>query len=142
MIQLFLLSPVLLLNCSTGQVYSRNELVDQILKPRKGFPGMLTNRSCKTVDPKDSGKCSEYQIDTYDLNKPAIRKELVDLQFVCIIGDERFHPCLDQPGFCRFSYKKKWFLGKEEKYLLEYKPLSGYQFLIDSGMKCMSRSYR
>jgi len=124
----------LISGCSTSrEVYSRNPLVKQIIKPRPGFEGKLTNSRCVKYE-KDECKKLEYQ--SYDLNDESVRLNLNGHEFICSINGKRYKICKDKPGFCRHWYTG-WFVFKEKHE--EYLPIAKYQFILDSGAKCFSR---
>lgn len=142
----FLLLMMLLSGCSTApERIMRHELLEQILTPRKGAKG-LTNRAC---DEWEEGKgCKTWGVRDYDLNDPAIRKQLNDLGFLCQVGGRRFKVCLDKPGFCRISWdeKRDCFLGicgsaRRVNRKVEYVPVEPYQALLDAKVRCASREY-
>lgn len=129
----------LLAGCGTTPVTQvQHELVDQILKPRAGYPGKLTNRSCLVFD---DGKCLKESILAHDLNDPQFRANANSLRFACKLADRHFKICLDKPGFCRFQEKACGFLGMDKcRKEIEYVPAEPYQFLIDSGVICFSEA--
>lgn len=132
----FIILPLLLSNCASP-VYRQNPLIDQILKPRQGFDGKLTNRACLSYD---GGRCIKEEIRAYDLSDSEFRESANKLHFICKIAGRRYKICLDKPGFCRHSYKESCFLficSKGEK-LEEYLPVSKYKFLMDSDAKCFN----
>jgi len=139
-LKLSLLSVVVTGGCAGVEIYPAHSLVDQIIMPRAGYDGKLTNRTCGAY--KD-GKCSDEKIQTYDLSDALFRKTANDLKFLCNVGGRRFKICMDKPGFCRFSSEtyKCGFLGlaKCSKQIEEYLPASPYQFLLDAKVKCSNK---
>lgn len=137
-------TPILLLGlftggCSVAPIYAPHPLVEQILKPREGYEGKLTNRTCgEYVD----GKCTKEAITTYDLGDASFREAVNKFDFLCSIGGRRFKICLDKPGFCRFTYKTSCFLGmfcKKGEKLEEYLPVEQYRFLLDADTRCANK---
>ena len=129
---------VFLVSCrATIPIYSHNALIDQILKVRAAYPGMLTNSACLEYK---NGKCVSLDIIQYSLNDPEMRYKLIDLGFKCQVGGKRFRICRDRPGFCRWENKclsHPWYWpwvcsAYEETYV----PASNHQFLIDSKTYC------
>lgn len=121
---------LLLLGCvSVPPAYPELILGEQILRPRAGHDGYLTN-SHYEVDP--ISKLNTEIIKSYDFNDAAFRKEANDLDFACKVGDKRFKICMDKPGLCR-KYKSGWFSHDEE-----YLPASNYKLMLDAGTKCFS----
>ena len=127
--------------CAGPKIYTAHPLVDQILKPRTGVEGNLTNRTCSKYD---GDRCAQENIQAYNLSDPVFRKTVNDLKFLCNIGGRRFKVCLDKPGFCRFSSDtyKCGFLhlfkcsGELEE---EYLPAEPYQFLLDAKVRCFNK---
>ncbi len=138
--KLALLSLIIASGCAGMKIYPAHPLVDEILKPRAGFDGKLTNRTCGLYD---KGACVVEKIATYDLTDSVFRKTVNDLKFICSVGGRRFKVCLDKPGFCRFSSEtyKCGFLGlaRCSKRIEEYLPADPYQFLIDAKVKCFNK---
>jgi hypothetical protein len=125
---------------TVGKPYPRNELIDQILKPRPGHEGKLTNTSCPEME---GDKCPRLQIDEYDLSDPALRDKLNALDFVCSIGGHHYKVCKDKVGFCRFTQTKKCsFFGlfcKNSEVEQEFVPADPYQFLLDAKTRCFNK---
>lgn len=78
----------------------QHELSDQILKPRRGYDGKLTNRACLEYDGKE---CKKDNVISYDLSDSKFRETANKLDFICNIGGKRFKICMDQAAFCRKS---------------------------------------
>lgn len=134
----FLLA-LLTIGCGAPQIYSPHPLVEQILRPRTGFEGSLTNRTCKKYD---GSKCLGEEIQVYPLNDQAFRESVNKFNFICSIGGRRFKICRDKPGFCRFTYKQSCFLGvfcKPGEKLEEYTPVEQYRFLLDADTRCANK---
>lgn len=130
-----------LMGCQTT-THPKNPLIDQIIKPRVGFDGHLTNRSCLEYD---GSNCVKEDISTYDLVDPVIRENLNKLSFICTIAGHRYKVCLDKPGFCRKTVDRvcaKWDLLKlfcKHPESWEYIPVENYQYLIDSKTRCFNK---
>lgn len=116
----------------------RHVFIDQILTPRRGMVG-LTNRACSGADEK--GACKGFDIVEYKLDDEQTRKDFNTLGFICNIGGRRFKVCMDKPGFCRISYKKKCTLGIvcHTKLLEEYLPVADYEFLLKAKTRCFQK---
>lgn len=130
---------LLLVGCVTSMVYAPHPLVEQILKPRAGYDGKLTNRTCGEYQ---NGKCVKESIATYNLEDADFRSSVNKFNFICSIGGRRFKICIDKPGFCRFTYEKSCFLGvfcKKGERLEEYLPVEKYRFLLDADTRCASK---
>lgn len=129
-----------ILGCAGPQIFPAHPLVDQILKPRVGHDGKLTNRTCLKIE-KD--KCVEEKIVDYEIADPVFRKTANDFHFLCNIAGRRFKLCLDKPGFCRFSsetYRCGFLkLGKCSKRIEEYLPAEPYKYLIDAKVRCFKK---
>lgn len=77
----------------TPTIYTRQPLFDQRLAPTAGHKG-LTNQVCKAwVD----DKCTQMDMVEYDLALPEVRKQLVDLKFVCNVAGVRYGVDLARP---------------------------------------------
>lgn len=120
--------------CSSGTIsYPRHELLDQILRPRPGHEGKLTNTSLDAT--------GAVHTDEYDINDEPTRAKLNTLNFVCNIGGRHFKVCKDKAGFCRFSTTKSCFLFfcKDSDKQEEFIPVYGYQFLLDAKTRCFNK---
>ena len=136
-----ILSLVLLVGsgCSEAQIYQQNPLSDQILKPRPGHEGKLTNRACLKFD---DDKCVDEKIAEYDLKDAEFRDRVNKMNFICNLGGRRFKICKDKPGFCRFYRQKKCFLGicvDDKKLTEEYIPVEPYSFILDAKTRCFQK---
>lgn len=99
--------------CATP-VYSPNVLADQILYPHPEHSGHLVNRACASYSQR--GACEAWTSSLYDLGHAPTRANLVRLKFLCQVGDRLFHPCPDQAGLCRNTFKRPFLgLGKPKK---------------------------
>lgn len=124
--------------CAGREIFPAHPLNEQLIKPRPGHEGKLTNRSCSKYE-KDL--CVEEHIQEYALSDKDFRETANQLDFICNIGGRRFKICLDKPGFCRVSYKENCFLffcSRGER-LEEYLPVEKYKFLLDSGARCANK---
>lgn len=139
---ILLISLILSVSCSTTKTYHHSDLANQKLSPRTGYEGHLTNRICKEKKTL-GGECIKWSVKKYDINDPAIRKQLNDFRIACRIGGKRFRVALDRPGFIRTERGKcvnrqKWWGNKCKEWGFKeiYIPVSNYQYLINSAMFC------
>src|SRR5690349_12442922 len=102
-----LLLPIQFLSCSSTQIYPQNPLASEILYPRPGHDGKLTNQTCVSLDKK--GNCTNWSVKEYDLNDEKVRAELNKLEFVCKIAGHRYKVCDTKPGFCHITFSQKCF---------------------------------
>jgi len=127
----------LLSDCSGAKVYQQHELAQEILQPRAGHNGKLTNQACLEYSGFD---CKKWSIREYDLNDPAVRHQLIDFSFVCKLAGKRYKICASEAGVCRTTYECNWwqniFGGCDLK--VERVPVDPYQVLIDGQLKCFS----
>lgn len=131
----------LYLGCQTA-THPKNALIDQIIKPRAGYQGKLTNRTCLQYD---GAKCTLEDMSVYDINDELTRQKLNDLNFICVVAGQRYKVCLDRPGFCRkevIAHCASWdilrlFCKYEDKWW--YRSIDDYQFLIDSKLRCFNK---
>ena len=132
------LSAGVVFGCSSAPPrYPRHELIDQILKPRRGFPGKLTNRACESWGAK--GECTAYVILEYDLKNPLFRQTANDLGIICNIAGKRYKLCKDKEGFCRFERKSCGFLGlKSCLREIGFIDASNSELLLSSGTRCFN----
>lgn len=112
----------------------RSPLVGQILTPRPGYEGALTNRRCVVYRGEE---CITPEIAVYPLASEEVRRTLNELQFICNIGGRRYKVCRDKPGFCRISYRDRFLRGDER--VEEFLPVERYQFLLDARARCFNR---
>lgn len=139
--QPYLLLLLLLSSCSfNSQIYTPNPLASEILTPRPGHDGKLTNRTCSAY----SGEtCVTEKIVDYDLSDPTFRSTANTLNFICKIGGKRYKVCKDQPGFCRMTYHQNCTLGifcGPNRETVEFLPIMPYQTILNLGVKCFSQS--
>ena len=127
--------PLVILSSCAPKIYNRSEFVDQILKPRKGFEGFLTNSRCTKRKGDD---CKNLEIEKYDLNDDSFRRTVNRLDFICMIGNKRYKVCLDKVGFCRRSFRRNW-LGRRKFRYEKYIPAYDYDFLIKSKLRCFNK---
>lgn len=133
--KLSILAILVLISCGTPKIYNRNPLSEQRLVVRQGYPGKLTNQVCLEYK-KD--KCVNWDVKTYDINDPAIRKQLNEFRITCNIAGERWRVCLEAPGYCRTTLKCiKKFLFWCSKYENKYIPAENHQYLLDANTHCM-----
>jgi hypothetical protein len=136
-LRFLIVSSCLFLACAAAQVYPQNPLFYQILKPRKGFDGKLTNRACLEYKGQT---CKNEQIVSYDLADKGFRDRANGLKFVCNVAGKRFKLCLDKPGLCRMTSHQDCFLFicGDKTWTEEFLAASDYQFLLDSDVQCFN----
>jgi hypothetical protein len=120
--------------CVSRDIYPRHVLIDQILVPRANHSD-LTNRACMGYE---GDKCIKEEVVDYDMDDDETRKRLNQLGFICKIAGKRYKVCMDKPGFCRMSYKKKNWFAKPQRYE-SFIPITDYQFLIDAKTRCFNK---
>lgn len=127
---------LLLSACSTGTVYQRGPISQQLLRPRKGHQDKLTNNRCAEYKRK---VCVKWDLVEYDFNDDSVRKMLRDLKFICRVGKSRFVPCPTARGICSLTIKDGGWFNPDEIKLNKYLSLhDDYDFLIASNMECAS----
>lgn len=121
---------------TTPENHYQHVLSEQILKPRKGFEGFLTNRACLKYE---KGDCLNESIVKYDLSDSEFRRAVNEFNFICKIGGKRYKICLDKAGFCRFEgHKKCWLFFCKTEMKEIYVPVAQYEFLIQAKTRCYS----
>lgn len=138
-----LLLPVLLNNCVTEPTYLQHPLESEIISPRPGHDGKLTNRARVCVAEQD-GKCIKwgFTVKEYDLSDPNFRTLVNRMGFICSVGCHRYKICIDKPGFCRVSYTSNWIgglFGQRDRHE-DYLPISPYQAVLDANVRCFNQS--
>lgn len=130
--RLWILS-VLSVACATPQ-FEHGPLFDQLLRPRPGFEGRLTNQVQRETGP---------DVVSYDLSLPSTRNQLRQVKLICSVAGVRYRVCLDRPGLCTQTEKVKKFLFIRYKRIiveLDYIPVKeGYQRLLDSKTFCAAQ---
>jgi hypothetical protein len=122
--------------CATEPYYPAGPLAGQLLRPRKGYVGRLTNQG---ADPEGKRDVLEY-----DLRTDPGRKQLHDVRIRCRVGSRLFRVCVDRPGLCEQDEKvTRWpntswgIVTKREIVVVDYiDAVDGYQRLLDSGTLC------
>jgi len=134
---LALLALLLLVNCTTKPIYHRGPLKEQVLRPRTGYEGRLTNKRC-IERKKYSEECLKFDVVEYDLNRTGVRNLLRDLKFVCNVRGARFVPCEKSTGICQLHrVKVGW--GKYEIQVKKYLSMNDdYGFLVGADTYCAS----
>lgn len=119
LLSLLLISLPLQQACSSSSNIRRHEaLVDQILKPRPGHEGKLTNQ----------GNPKYHDLIEYDLSDKKFREAADAFKFVCKLGKKRYHICSDKPGLCRHDAMVEHYLDG----------VRDYGFLLNVKAKCFS----
>jgi len=135
-----LLLSLSLLACSAPKKsvqHHQNALIDQILKPRPGYQGNLTNRACLEYYEE---RCKKWNVITYDMTDESFRLKANDLGFICNIAGHRYKICKDKAGFCHHYKKKKCWLKyfcwkfREEKFIL----VDNYKYLLEAKARCFN----
>src|SRR5690606_28232485 len=85
---------------SPPKIYPHRPLVDQILYPYPGKAG-LVHRACTARDEKTHA-CTDWQEDEYLLSNAETRRALLELKFVCTVGDKYYAPCEEENALCRW----------------------------------------
>lgn len=125
-------------SCSTPKVLDRGPVAELLLRPRKEYPDMLTNRRCVAYKPRTS-TCTSWDTKTFDLNDQAVRDLLRNLRFVCNVQGARFVPCPTARGLCQLTQEHSGFgpWAKTTTKLNKYISLhSDLDFLIAANTKC------
>lgn len=134
---LLVLISLLAISGCTKSIVARSTLRDQILKPREGFEGKLTNSRCAKYD---GYNCKDLQIVTYDIRDSGIRENLNKLDFICMVGTKRYKVCKDKAGFCRRTFKpKKWYRRKRKLKSEDFISIDKYDFLIQAKTRCFNK---
>lgn len=144
--QRMLLLPLTLLSCSQPKVYPQHPLASEILSPRPGHDGKLTNQACKSYD--FDGKCLEWHTVDYDVSDQEFQKEANLLGITCRIGGKRYKVCMNEKdvtgkemnGFCRVTYDQSCFLfvcGKKTR-KVDFFPIDPYQPVLNSEVRCQN----
>lgn len=138
-----LLVPLALLlnNCGSEQIYPQHPLAQEILSPRPGHEGKLTNQSCLKYEGEN---CTSWSVKDYDLSIQATRDELNNLGFICKIVGKRYKVCKDSIGFCRMTYQQNCFLGfmcGDASETIGKFPMTPYQNVLDANVKCFNEQY-
>lgn len=123
---------------SAPQAYPQGVLARQILVPRPGHDGKLTNQACVAFA-KD-GTCSQEIVLEYDLTQSSVRQELNNLNFICKMAGHRYKICTDKAGFCHETYKSCGLFGMDRCPVETFVPISSYQTILDSGIVCFNQS--
>lgn len=124
--------------CASQSPPTRPALINQILRPRPGYEGRLTNQFCKAY--KD-GKCTDKDVVEYDIRLQEVRDRLLTARFVCVVGNKRFRVCHELHGLCHQTEVTtgSWPFRKKEIKLLEVLDIEkNYQTLIDLNTVCAS----
>lgn len=121
-------------------LYNKDPVAKQILTPREGFTGKLTNRVCMR---KVDGKCVEIRTTTYDMHDKEVRELLIANHFSCNIAGKLYQICPNEAGFCRYTYEKRCFLFicKKGEKQTDFISVDKYSFLIQSAAECASDDY-
>jgi hypothetical protein len=123
-------------SCGSVQEYQNVPLIQRVLRVLPSHPDRLTNRACLRYE---NGACTNWDVSTYSLEDAATRDLLVRLRFVCQVAGERFKVCPDRPGFCQYTYVKKWALAPR-KLVIKYVPLSPSEFHVSAATTCLNES--
>jgi len=118
---------------SLYEVYSRPELVRQILRPYRGKEPKLVNSSC--VKYNALGNCVDMSLAEYDINDDSVRNTLIKLNFICIVGGKMYRFAEKAPGLVREEYRETFF-GNRKQIYHDYIPILEYDFLISAGTEC------
>lgn len=129
-----LLVAMLLSGCA-GQVNPHDVLLKQIIRYREGHQGP-THQVCAEKD--WLGKCQKMDLREYDLKSAAVRKQLVDLQFICKIAGSRYKIDPDQPRFIRYTWKRECWLCEKKPVIEKAIPVTDFLFLLSAGTYCYS----
>lgn len=129
-----------LLSCANAQLYPQQSLSREILMPRLGHDGKLTNQACLQYN---LDKCMSWGIKEYDLANPAFRDTANAADFICNVSGKRYKICKDKPGFCRIGYQCSRVLGicsSQTEIETDYIPAIPYQKILDLNVKCFNQS--
>lgn len=136
---LILMAVMLLLSCSTKEIYARGALFESVLRPYPSHPERLTNQRCAKYD---NGKCVELDHQTFDLSVWADRKQLLELKFICNVAGQRFGICHNDNGLCQLGpYGKKpcLFCSRPVVILKRLDMKKDYQYLLNSNAICAAQ---
>lgn len=126
------------LGCALAPVDEEHRvLAEDTLVPRPGHHG-LTSTVCKY---DKNHNCVE-DVKEYLLEDPAVRKQLLDLKFVCSMGNGRLYMPAEHSAsliWQRLEPSCVWILcGPDKVVEQDLVPLSDYQRLIDAHTVCWS----
>lgn len=125
---------IVLTGCA-GQVNPHAPLFKQIVRMRLGHRG-LTHQVCS--EKNWIGQCQKMDLIEYDLSSAEIRKQFVELQFICKVGGSRYKIDPDQPRFVRFKRVREWFLAPEKLVVDAQIPITATDRLVNGGTFCYS----
>ncbi len=125
---------------------SQHPLADEILYPRPGFDGKLTNQTCAIYAP--DATCATWSIKEYALSDVGFQTEADRLHFTCRIAKDLYRICMGETdangkmlvGFCRtnFTHSCGLFGCGPWKRHVDYFPITPYSAVLDSGVRCMN----
>lgn len=125
---------ITLTSCA-GQTYPHAPMFKQIIRMRAGHSG-LTHQVCAEKD--WMGRCQKFDLLEYDLSSADIRKQLVDLEFICKVAGSRFKIDRDAPRLIRIRWDKPCWLCKREPVVDKAILWSATPYLLNAGTFCYS----
>jgi hypothetical protein len=136
---LVLMAAMLLLSCSTNDIYARGALFESVLRPYPSHPNKLVNQRCAKYD---KGKCVELDHKVFDLSVWEDRKQLLDLKFICNVAGQRFGICHSDDGLCQLGpYGKRpcIFCSRPVIVLKRLDMRKDFQYIINSNAICAAQ---